>query len=106
MTTPSTERTFYSRLYSQGLAVCSARTHGVRGLGTEIVRRCDDIAREKGCSYTHILATGNYSRKIFSGLGYRHLNTLNYSEFRDEQGELYLQDTREHIAATTWLKTL
>ena len=90
----------------EGLAVCSARTHGVRGLGTEIVRRCDDIAREKGCSYTYILATGNYSRRIFSGLGYRHLNTLTYSEFRDDQGELYLKKTKEHIAATTWLKTL
>ena len=90
----------------QGLAVCSARTHGVRGLGTEIVKRCDDIAREKGCAYTHILATGNYSRKIFSGLGYTHLNTVTYDEFRDEQGELYLKDTREHIAATTWLLPL
>ena len=88
------------------MAVCSARTHGVRGLGSEIVRRCDDIARERGCSYTYIAASGNYSRKLFSGLGYRLLNTLNYSEFRDEQGELYLKDTREHIAATTWLKTL
>ena len=90
----------------EGLAICSARTHGVRGLGTELVRRCDDIAREKGAAYTYIFATGNYSRKIFAGLGYRHLNTLTYSEFRDEQGELYLKDTREHIAGTTWLLTL
>ena len=90
----------------EGLAICSARTHGVRGLGTELVRRCDDIAREKGAAYTYIFATGNYSRKIFAGLGYRHLNTVTYSEFRDEQGELYLKDTREHIAGTTWLLTL
>ena len=90
----------------QGLAVCSARSHGIRGLGSEVVRRCEALAREKGCSYTYLLATGNYSRRLFAGLGYQHLNTLTYSEFTDQQGELYLKDTREHIAATTWLKTL
>ena len=52
------------------------------------------------------MATGNYSRKIFAGLGYTHLDTLTYDEFRDDQGELYLKDTREHIAATTWYKEL
>ena len=84
--------------------MCSARTHGIRGPGTELVRRCDDIAREKGAAFTYILATGNYSRRIFSGLGYRHLDTLTYSEFRDEEGELYLKDTREHIAVTIFSK--
>merc|ERR1711874_303921 len=90
----------------EGLAVCSARTHGIRGLGSEVVRRCENLAKEKGCSYTYLLATGNYSWRLFAGLGYTHLNTLTYSEFRDDQGELYLKDTREHIAATTWSKPL
>ena len=63
----------------QGLAVCSARSHGIRGLGSEVVRWCEALAREKGCSYTYLLATGNYSRRLFAGLGYQHLNTLTYS---------------------------
>ena len=83
----------------QGLAVCSARSHGIRGLGSEVVRRCETLA-------SYLLATGNYSRRVFAGLGYSHLNTLTYAEFRDDQGELYLKDTREHIAATTWCKQL
>ena len=86
--------------------VCSARTHGIKGLGSEVVRRCEALAKEKGCTYTYLLATGNYSRRLFDGLGYTHHNTLTYSEFRDPQGELYLKDTREHIAATTWSKPL
>ena len=86
--------------------MCSARTHGIRGLGSEVVRRCEELAKEKGCTYTYLMATGNFSRKLFSGLGYTHLETLTYSEFRDERGELYLKDTREHIAATTWLLPL
>ena len=86
--------------------MCSARTHGIRGLGSEVVRRCEELAKEKGCTYTYLMATGNFSRKLFSGLGYTHLDTLTYSEFRDERGELYLKDTREHIAATTWSKQL
>ena len=93
-------------LTMQGLAVCSARTHGIRGLGSEVVRQAETLAKEKGCSYTYLLATGNYSRRLFAGLGYSHLNTLTYSEFMDQQGELYLKDTREHIAATTWCKPL
>ena len=90
----------------QGLAVCSARTHGIKGLGTEVVKRSDQLAKDKGATHVFDLVTGNYSRKIFSGLGYTHLNTVTYDEFRDEQGELYLKDTREHIAATTFCKQL
>ena len=90
----------------QGLAVCSARSHGIKGLGTEVVKRCHDLAKEAGATHTYLLATGNYSRKIFAGLGYTHLDTLTYDEFRDDQGELYLKDTREHIEATTWYKEL
>ena len=90
----------------QGLAVCSARSHGIRGLGTEVVKRGNNAAKEAGATHTYLLATGNYSRKIFGKLGYTHLDTVNYDEFRDDQGELYLKDTREHIAATTWYKEL
>ena len=52
------------------------------------------------------ICSGNYSKKLFVGLGYTQLKAVNYDEFRDEQGQLYLQDTREHIAATTFCKQL
>ena len=56
--------------------------------------------------YFDLLHSGNYSKKLFTGLGYTELTAIKYSEFRDEEGELYLKDTREHIAATTFTKKL
>merc|ERR1739848_336315 len=70
----------------EGLAVCSARTHGIRGLGSEVVRRCEALAKEKGCGYTYLLATGNYSRRLFAGLGYAHLNTSPTQSSRTARG--------------------
>ena len=56
--------------------------------------------------YLDLLYSGNYSKRLFTGLGYTELTAIKYSEFRDEEGELYLKDTREHIAATTFSKKL
>merc|ERR1711892_556052 len=94
-----------NRIYD-GRCVCSARFHGVKGLGTELVLRGNELAKSKGCSHTFLLATGNYSTKLFKNMGYTQLKTLVYDEFRDSNGELYLKDTREHISCSTFLKEL
>ena len=39
-------------------AVCSARTSGVRGLGTELCRRTELLAKDLGCSHTYAAVTG------------------------------------------------
>ena len=39
-------------------AVCSARIEGVRGIGTELCRRTDLLAKELGCSHTYACVTG------------------------------------------------
>ena len=39
-------------------AVCSARFHGIKGLGTEIVKRSEDLAVEMGCTHTFAVVTG------------------------------------------------
>jgi len=87
-------------------AVCSARSSGVKGLGTEMCRRTENLAKELGCTHTYALVTGNYSRKIFEKLGHTILTELAYADFKDENGELYLKDTREHVSVTTWVKEL
>jgi len=87
-------------------AVSSARWHGVKGLGTELVRRSEELARSRGCTHTYAVVTGNYSAKIFDKLGHTLVKAVNYADFKDNKGELYLKDTREHIQCRTYLKAL
>jgi len=87
-------------------AVSSARWHGLKGLGTELVRRSEDIARSRGCTHTYALVTGNYSAKIFDKLGHTLIKAVNYADFKDNRGELYLKDTREHLQSRIYLKAL
>jgi len=87
-------------------AVCSARWHGVKGLGTELVRRSEEVARGRGCTHTYAIVTGKYSAKIFDKLGHTLLKAVKYADFKDSNGELYLKDTREHDECMIYLKSL
>jgi len=87
-------------------AVCSARWHGVKGLGTELVRRSEQVARDRGCTHTYAIVTGIYSAKIFDKLGHTLVKAVKYADFKDKHGELYLKDTREHDECKLYLKTL
>jgi len=49
---------------------------------------------------------GNYSQRIFTKLDHTTLNSVNYDDFRDADGELYLKDTREHVKIITCYKKL
>ena len=40
--------------------VCSARESGVRGLGTELCRRTEELAKQLGCTHTYATVTGKY----------------------------------------------
>ena len=87
-------------------AVCSARDHGIKGLGTEICLRSEKLAADLGCTYTFAAVTGIYSQKVFEKLEHTTLTSLDYDDFRDENGELYLKDTREHTKIITCYKKL
>ena len=50
--------------------------------------------------------TGVYSQKVFEKLEHTTLTSLDYDDFRDENGELYLKDTREHTKIITCYKKL
>ena len=64
------------------------------------------LAAELGCSHTYAAVTGVYSQRIFTRLGHTTLTSLDYDDFRDENGELYLKDTREHDKIITCVKKL
>ena len=40
-------------------ALCSARGSGVKGLGTELCRRTEVLAKKLGCTHTYAAVTGN-----------------------------------------------
>ena len=40
-------------------ALCSARGSGVKGLGTELCRRTEVLAKELRCTHTYAAVTGN-----------------------------------------------
>jgi hypothetical protein len=40
-------------------ALCSARGSGVKGLGTQLCRRTEVLAKELGCTHTYAAVTGS-----------------------------------------------
>jgi len=87
-------------------ALCSARWHGFRGLGTELVRRTEALAKENGCTHTYAIVSSKYSSPIFDRLGHTMVKSLAYADFVDSNGEVYLKDTREHTEARVYVKAL
>jgi len=87
-------------------ALCSARWHGFRGLGTELVRRTETLARSNGCSHTYAIVSSKYSHLVFDRLDHTKLKSLVYADFVDSNGEPYLKDTREHTEARVYVKAL
>ena len=88
----------------EAMGVCSSREHGIRGLGSELVRRCEEVSKQRGCTHAIVLTTTKYSKIAFEALGYTCLKTLPYCTFVNSKGELYLKDTREHTEAASFIK--
>jgi len=80
----------------EGISVVVAKEARVRGLGTELVRRSMDLAAKHGCEYMYLLATGEYSSKIFFRLNFTLMHEYEYQNFKDSDGNPLLTDTREH----------
>ena len=88
------------------LLLCTSSENRVRGLGTELVKRGEDLGEKLGCTYTAAMVTGNYSARIFRKLGYDVKAEIVYNEFRDENGDLYLNDVREHYSCLFCVKKI
>ena len=82
------------------VCVCTATESRVKGLGTELVKQSESLGREKGCDYSVVLVTGLYSGKIFrEKCNYTVRSETLYAKFLDKDGNLYLDDTREHLSS-------
>ena len=55
---------------------------------------------------TTLIILGKYSRRIFEKLEHTILTEVAYDTFKDDDGELYLKDTREHLSVITCVKEL
>ena len=71
------------------------KTRGL-GLGTELIKRTNAIAKEKDCSHVYILSTSFYSQAIFKKLNFQLVQEQKYGEFKNKDGSDFFIDMREH----------
>ena len=58
-----------------------------------------DLAKEKGCGFAYLLATGIYSQKIFQDLQFEILAEVEYKTVLDKKGQAVVDLTDEHLSA-------
>ena len=93
------------RLYNLEFLSVSRTARGM-GLGTQLVRVGEEQARARGCGCARVFASSKYSARIFRKLGWTQTASLKYEDFRNEEGELFVTDTREHTEMVTFSKIL
>ena len=65
-----------------------------------------EVAKEQECQGYFALLTGKYSQKIFSDLNFSFIKELAYSDFKDKDGNVIIDDIREHTSMKTCFKRL
>jgi len=90
----------------KGFCVCTSREARGKGLGTKLIAKSMELAKAAGCEYVYLMATGNFSNKIFDKLGFESRKELVYSEYVDGEGQPKLKRTGVHIKCQVRLKTL
>jgi hypothetical protein len=89
------------------VCVCTSKEARVKGLGTELVRQGEAVGKERGCEYSVNIVTGLYSGKIFRDkCHYTVKSEIFYARFFDKDGNLYLNDTREHLSCFLCYKNI
>ncbi|XP_023330469.1 uncharacterized protein LOC111702897 [Eurytemora carolleeae] len=84
-----------SKVYDAKL-LCTSKTTRSKGLGTKLVERSLEIAKEYGCEYQYVFATGIYSNRVFDKLGFDVRSEVVYADFKDKEGKLLLSNTAPH----------
>ena len=49
---------------------------------------------------------GLYSQKVFRNLNWTNIKSVAYADFKNENGEEYLTDTREHTHIMTYFRKI
>ena len=64
-----------------------------------------NIAKREECDLVYLMATGNYSQKIYTDMGFETLRTVKYEHFKDSNGQPVLTKTDPHkLAKIMYLK--
>ena len=58
-----------------------------------------NLAKESGCGFVYLLATGIYSQKIFKDLQFEILEEAEYKNFLDKRGRVVIDLAEEHPSA-------
>ena len=75
-----------------GTAVCVKREIRVKGLGSKLVQKSIEYAKELGCSHMYVMATGIYSQKIFQNHNFNLINKKEYANYKDNSGNVIIND--------------
>merc|ERR1711935_306562 len=73
----------------------SSKSRGL-GLGKELIKRTNVIAKEKGCSHVYIAASSIYSQAIFKKCNFQVLHEAKYEGVKHKDGTELFKDMREH----------
>lgn len=95
-----TDKIFETRILS-----VDSRYRGI-GLGNELIKRVDDVARENGFKILKGDATGSFSQKICSKNGYEIIHELKYSDYKSENGEPIFKPLPPHNSLKIMVKIL
>ena len=75
-------------------------------LGKVLMLQSMELAKEKGCEGYFAGLSSIYSQRLYKDLGFSWMKELVYADFRDEEGNLILEDTGEHKSAITAYRSL
>ena len=86
--------------------LCVASSARGMKLGTVMTLQSMEIAKEKECEGYFALLSGIYSQKIYKDLSFSWMKEMVYANFKDNDGNIVLDDTREHKSMITAFKKL
>ena len=77
-----------------------------KGLGSKMLKKSIDYAKEQGCSHMYVLATGKFSQKIMQNHGFYLIKEKDYASYKDKQGNVIIQHDTHTSAQLVALKLL
>ena len=75
-------------------------------LGKVLMLLSMELAKVKECKGYFSGLSSIYSQRLYKDLGFSWMKELVYADFRDEEGNLILEDTGEHKSAITAYRSL
>ena len=74
-----------------GSALGVSRIGRGKGLGSKLLQRSMDYAKEKGCSHMYVMATGKASQKIMQNHGFYLIKEKDYESYKDKHGNVIIK---------------